>query len=114
MTDMTVDPETAFHGNIDRCAKLLPAWFVARMMDDVWHFGMVLATGQALYVEHLDDVRKAADGSIWLEVVLYGQQDANSHLWKFKHFPLVCAPTSRKRASVNLAHIVFVTELAGT
>ena len=112
--DARLDPETAYDDNIDRCAKLLPAWFVPRMMDDNWHFGMVLVTGQALYVEHLHDVRKAADGSIWLEVALYDQEDASTHLWKFKHFPLVGAPTSRKRASVNLAHVVFVTELADT
>jgi hypothetical protein len=106
------DAQDEYAQHLDKCSKLLPAWFVGRMTFDNWHFGLALTTGQVLYVEHLSDVRQAVDGSLWLEVVLYGQADADTHLWKFGK--LIGAPTSRKHASVNAAHVVFVVELADT
>ena len=62
------------------------------MMFDEWHFGLVLSTGQVLFIEHISDVRQAADGSIWIDVDMHTQEDAKDHFWA-KDWNLVGAPT---------------------
>ena len=49
------------------------------MMFDEWHFGLVLSTGQVLFIERVSDVRQAADGSIWIDVDMHTQEDAKDH-----------------------------------
>ena len=91
---------------VERCRKLLPAWFVPRMMEDAWVFGLLLSTGKVLAIEHIDEVRQAADGSLWIGIDMC-RDPANA--WAAIH-----PPTSRTRASVNVAHIVCALELADT
>jgi hypothetical protein len=104
--DRLFDPIAARKARLERCQKLLPAWFVPRMMDDTWVFGLLLSTGKVLAIEHIDEVHRAADGSLWIDVDMCGDPvDA----WAALH-----APTSRTRASVNVAHIVCALELSDT
>jgi DNA-binding XRE family transcriptional regulator len=49
-------------------SRLLPAWFIPRMMTDTWSFGLTLVTGLTLAISSILDVQQAADGSIWLDV----------------------------------------------
>jgi hypothetical protein len=106
----------AFAQSWARMAELLPAWFVERMSGDVWHFGLLLTTGQTLYAETLLDVTQAADGSLWLELRLAENPDS---LWMERAaesgWPKVTVcPTSRDTCSVAVAHVVCVVELADT
>ena len=36
---------------ITKAQRLLPAWFVPRMMTDCWSFGLLLETGHLLVIE---------------------------------------------------------------
>jgi hypothetical protein len=110
-----VDKEKEYAEHLDKAYKLLPAEFVSRMMDDVWSFGLLLAGGQVLGVAHIDDVRQAADGSLWLEVELLEVSPVRSdRSWGLWSNGLVLAPTSRIKASVAVAHVVCAVELADT
>jgi hypothetical protein len=91
-------------------ARLLPAWFIERMMTDHWRFGLVLATGGVLEVERIEAVHQAADDSIWLDVRL----QESSFTSEVSGMPTLLAPSSRTTASVNAAHVVAAFELADT
>ena len=94
---------------IERALKLLPAWFVPRMMDGTWCFGLVLSTGRTLAIENIYDVHQAADGSLWIEV----RMSANcGHIKDFGGHPVITAPTARDHASINASHVVMAFELA--
>jgi hypothetical protein len=98
------DPEAA--------ARLLPAWFVERLMTDTCSFGLLLSTGVILYVESITAVHQAADQSLWLDLNMgMGDDLTRTGLWGF---PLASAPTSRPQASVNAAHVVAAFELTDT
>ena len=106
MTDLH-DLIAARKARLGRCQQLLPAWFVPRMMDDTWVFGLLLSTGRVLAVEHIDEVHQAADGSLWVDVDM---REGPVDTWP----TVIHAPTSRTRASVNVAHIVCALELSDT
>jgi hypothetical protein len=42
---------------VARAERLLPAWFVPRMMTDWWHFGLLLVTGQVIAIRGIREVR---------------------------------------------------------
>lgn len=96
------------------CASaLLPAWFIPRMMTDEWSFGLLMTTGVIMAISCIDSVNQAADGSIWLDVRMWG----SDHLWVELHrktMPLMAAPTKRLQASINAAHVIAAFELADT
>jgi hypothetical protein len=52
---------------LTKAQRLLPAWFVPRMMDDCWFFGLMLETGHLLVIEQVLDVRAGPGGltSAW-------------------------------------------------
>jgi hypothetical protein len=103
-----------YEEKIEKARQLLPAWFIPRMMGDSWHFAIVLTSGDALYVEHIDDVCLSPTGTIWLDVTLYTQKEADRHDWQIWKTKLLGAPTSRLSASINAAEILYVVELADT
>lgn len=94
-----------------RAVALLPAWFVPRMIMDEWHFGLMLTTGQVLCISRIDDVKQAADGSIWLDVTMLPDNFGSEHVYGRVMCPMV-APTHRLEASINAAHVVAAFELA--
>jgi hypothetical protein len=107
----TSDPVADCENRLERCVKLLPAWFVPRMTDDTWFFGLLLSTGQTLTIEHIDNVSQAADDSLWVDVTMHKEFYAHGlAAWVIP----ICAPTSRVQASINVAHIVCAFELADT
>ena len=89
-------------GAIAEAQKLLPAWFVDRMMTDTWYFGLLTISGTVIGIETILRVYQAADDSIWLDVILL----TDSWTSAFK------APTARTTASINTRHIVAAFELA--
>jgi hypothetical protein len=106
MSDETDDADVA------RATKLLPAWFVPRMMTDTWFFGLLLVTGEVAMIDTIHRVHQDAAGGLWLDVgMLESNQlstevvDGRSVLW---------SPTSRHTATINAAHVVAAFELADT
>jgi len=101
---------SAEEGKVERAVQLLPAWFTARMMQDSWHFGVLMSDGTCIYIETILEVHQAADGSLWLDVQLseetpFAQEPHPRHL---------TSPTSRTKASINAAHVMAVFETADT
>lgn len=94
--------------HIEAAMRILPAWFVPRMMTDEWSFGLLLITGQILCLTHINSVHRAGDGSVWLDVEMMRAGD----VWVPKNG--FVAPTSRTWASVNAAHVIAAFELADT
>jgi hypothetical protein len=104
ITEFEAEPDDERRAALD----LLPAWFVGRMMDDTWLFGLLLSNGQTLPIQHIEAVHRAADGSLWLDVLM---AERGSVLTPGKY---LYAPTSRLHASVNAAYVVAAFELADT
>jgi len=101
---------------INEATRLLPAWFVSRMMTDDWTFGLLLSTGQVMVVNYISEVHQAADGSIWIDVKM--GEKAEWHEPELGNTPsgmsYLSTPTKRDTASVNAAHVVAAFELAST
>jgi hypothetical protein len=97
MTDADDRPE------IQAAIALLPAWFVPRMMDDEWFFGLTLVTGKTLAISKIQAVHQDAEGSLWLDVTML--RDFVGYL---------NAPTSRLTASIRASSVVMAFELADT
>jgi hypothetical protein len=110
MTDLS-EYQKRHESGIARAKRLLPAWFVERMMTDSWYFGLLLVTGQVLVIESIRDVR-GTEGNVWIDVTMYGK-DGNHTFHEFKdlRWPCVYSPTGRTEASVNAAHVVAAFEL---
>ena len=89
-------------GAIAEAQRLLPAWFVDRMMADTWYFGLLTISGTVIGIETILRVYQAGDGSIWLDAILLTESWTSA----FK------APTARTTASINTSHIVAAFELA--
>jgi hypothetical protein len=98
------DPVTDYAARLERCAKFLPAWFVPRMMDDTWVFGLLLSTGPTLAIEHIDNVSQAADGSLWVDVTMHTRacRGAQGDLGRCCLRSHVASPGKRQRRSHRL------------
>jgi hypothetical protein len=96
--------------DLNRAIRLLPTWFVPRMMEDVWQFGLLMSDGTLICIQTILNVAQAADGSIWIDVRL---SDVTPFTVE-KHPRLLKAPTSRDEASINVHHIMAAFETADT
>lgn len=93
-------------------SKLLPGWFIDRMMEDTWHFGLLMNTGVTICIEHIDRVYQAADGTVWIDATLIENSDDN--IWAKRLEKPFLAPTSRLSVSINTQHIMAAFEIADT
>lgn len=99
------------HGKIASAQELMPVWFVPRMMSEQWIYGLMMSYGQLIAIEIINDITRAADGSIWIEVTLAPADD----YWGTNYDPSVFgAPTTRRKASINVAHIAAALDLIDT
>src|SRR5690349_19161336 len=93
---------------IEQAQRLLPAWFIGRMMTDEWQFGLLLDTGVVMAISSILEIHQAADGSLWIDVEMLKDVfdlEAPGHR-------VFCAPTSqRTTASIAVNHIVAAFEL---
>lgn len=88
--------------------KLLPAWFIPHMMRDTWVFGLMLTNGHVIAITHIENVTRGLDGNIWLDVILAPADD----VWGGNYDPAIFgAPSSRRNASINVAHIAAAYDL---
>lgn len=96
--------------SIEEATKVLPAWFVPRMMGDEWFFGLVMSDGSVLGISNIQAVYRDAAGKLWLDVrMLENDVVLHSAPWNLRF-----APTSRVEASVSVDHIMYAIELADT
>ena len=86
-----------------------PPWFVERMMNDSWYFGLLLTTGAVAVIERITGIHEYA-GIVWIDVEL--GQKIDSPLTAGNRQLL--APTSRTTASIRADSIVAALELADT
>tara|TARA_R110000868_G_scaffold108548_1_gene296180 strand:+ start:698 stop:1006 length:309 start_codon:yes stop_codon:yes gene_type:complete len=94
----------------DEAGRILPAWFVSRMMTDEWQFAFVLSDGTQLALTRIDWVVRDSTGRIWLDVRLMAPRYRESHTgWN-----LTYAPTARVRSSVSVDHIMYAIEIGDT
>jgi hypothetical protein len=91
------DLEKEQEQRFNRAAALLPAWFVRRMMDDVWSFGLLLITGEVLHVSQIDNVVQAQDGSVWIDALMLNAVPFQAP----EGMKNIAAPTSRLGVSIN-------------
>jgi hypothetical protein len=99
------------YARIEAAQKLLPSWFVTRMMSDSWYFGLLTVNNVIIGIQCIDQVHQATDGTIWLDVTLL---DTNPIRSDSLLQDILIAPTSRTRASINVNHIVIAFELEDT
>jgi hypothetical protein len=97
----------SINAEIVHAKKLLPTWLTWRMMDDQWLFGLLMVTGEVWGIECIDRVRQDASGALWIDVTLLDKDTAADYAARG-------APTSRLKASFQVAHIVGAFELADT
>lgn len=102
-----VESDEEYGERLREACRLLPAWFVPRMIDDVWSFGLMMSTGVVIAVENITAVTQAANGDIWIDVTLQTAPGVSRD-------DAFTAPTSRATASINAQHIVAAYELADT
>ncbi len=98
------------YDQIDEASGILPAWFVYRMMDDEWHFGLMLSNGTTIGISKILEVSQDAAGDIWLdaEMLPHGCGDQTS-------LKILTAPCEeRRRVSINARHVMFAFEIAST
>ena len=92
---------------LTRAQRLLPTWFVSRMMTDVWPFGLLLSDGTLMCIEQIRDVRLGADG-VYLDVILMDAPPPQAP----SRFRWLWAPITRTRASLANRAVMAAFELA--
>ena len=95
-------------------ARILPAWFVPRMMTDNWFFGFLMVSGITIGVERIEKLHSDSAGNIWLDVILLDRTMSNGAVPYKSTKSFFVAPTSRTFATINSTHIMAVFELADT
>lgn len=95
---MVTDPATM--------TEILPVWYIERMANDVWGFGLLLASGHILGVERIDGV---SDDGQWMELTLLAQPGNPDSV---NGVPIFYAPAAdRLNASVRVDQVQAAFEL---
>lgn len=103
------DDLDAHQEKIRLASELLPAWFTSRMMDDVWSFGLMLATGVTIGISRIDGVSQDAEGTIWIDCRMLAADPGQASI------AVQTAPCpERTRVSIAARHVVAAFELAST
>lgn len=93
--------------------EILPAWFVDRMMNDQWPFGLLTTTGHIFCIWSVRKVHQANDGSIWIDVEMMPREHAE--LASLDKSKLFFAPVSdRTNCSINAKEIVAAFEIGNS
>jgi hypothetical protein len=86
--------------------EILPVWYIDRMANDVWGFGILLASGDILGVETINGV---SDDGQWMEVTLLaapGEPESVNGV-TITHAPV----EDRRKASVRVDQVQAAFEL---
>ena len=104
---MIAHPNTQYADTADEAKKLLPAWFIPRMMTGDCQFGLLLSSGIVLPISKIRGVAQDAAGDIWLDVAMVTYKGGAVLGIKVPNLP-----TSKLEASVNAKHVVAALELS--
>ncbi|MGK6325418.1 hypothetical protein ACMGDM_20305 [Sphingomonas sp. DT-51] len=89
-----------------RMTEILPVWYVERMAQDQWGFGLLLASGEILAISRILGV---SDDQKWMEVDLLDRQSGPLDV---SGMPVLYAPHSnRTRSSVRVDQVQAAFEL---
>lgn len=89
-----------------RMTEILPVWYIDRMANDVWGFGILLASGDILGVETINGV---SDDGQWMEVTLLA---APGEPESINGVTITYAPVEdRRKASVRVDQVQAAFEL---
>lgn len=108
--EFTDDPMREFNDKYAKAVKLLPGWFVSRMMSDTWYFGLYLTNGTCLAISTITDVDQDENGKLWITADMVDEDCMSSSAKN-----IVCSPTrGRLTTSIAVDHIMYAVELAET
>ncbi|WP_010161901.1 hypothetical protein [Sphingomonas sp. PAMC 26617] len=89
-----------------RMTEILPVWYIDRMANDVWGFGLLIASGDILGVETINGV---SDDGQWMEVTLLA---APAEPESMNGVAITYAPVEdRRKASVRVDQVQAAFEL---
>lgn len=95
---------------VKKAVELLPAWFVARMMNDEWRFGLFLGGGFWVAIARIVDVKKDASGDIWIDA-LGLEEEEGLVIKEAGGMPAVQVAKGRRMLSLNAKHVALAVEL---
>jgi hypothetical protein len=93
----------------DEARKIMPAWFLERMMNDQWCFALLTVTGHTIFIEKVYSI--SSDGK-WIDAELLTEIP-----FEFKdHDPkkAILGLKGRERVSIQVPTIVAAYEAAST
>lgn len=103
-----VNAKVAMISDSGLAAEVLPAWYIRRMMDDYWFFGLKTMDGQLIGIRK---IRAVSDDGKWMDVeLLTGDELPVSP----PGFTLVAVGDDRRAASIRIDSIVSAHDLAAT
>lgn len=89
-----------------KMTEILPVWYIDRMSQDYWGFGLLLASGDILAIERIDGV---SDDHQWMEVTLL---EKNGGPEEIDGSPILYAALpDRKSASVRVDRVQAAFEI---
>lgn len=88
--------------------RMLPAGFIRQWLGERGTYGLLLSNGIWLGISEIEELHKAADGSLWIDVRMLENAGLVNEVWGQK---VVIAPT-RSIISINVAHVVCALKLA--
>jgi len=89
-----------------KMTEILPIWYVERMAQDTWGFGLLLASGDILAIERIVGV---SDDHQWMEVALLDKGGSPDTV--DGHPVLYAALKDRRSASVRVDRVQAAFEL---
>jgi len=89
-----------------KMTEILPIWYIERMSQDTWGFGLLLASGDLLAIERIDGV---SDDHNWMEVTLLAKSGGPEEV--DGHPVLYAGLKDRHRASVRVDQVQAAFEL---
>lgn len=95
---------------VKKAVELLPAWFVARMMNDEWRFGLFLGGGFWVAIARIVDVKQDASGDIWIDA-LGLEEEEGLVIKEAGGMPAVQVAKGRRMLSLNAKHVALAVEL---
>jgi hypothetical protein len=100
---LLTDPKEAF--------EVVPTWFTPRMMQDHWHFALLLSNGKWALISCIKSV--SSDGK-WIEVEL-AERGATTLYGSIDEADIISSQTNdRPEATIRTSDIILATETADT
>ena len=97
--------------NPDEAFEVIPAWFSPRMMQDHWHFALMLSNGKWALIHKILNV--SSDGR-WIDVELAERGSDTLYDGIAPKDTITSQTNDRPTATIRVSEIVLATETADT